>query len=151
MKSLLLLSTILILIFLFSCSEKWIMDIKPRNYEFKDEYMQKKWEYFLSLENCKKIEYLDSIYRPILFNSDSGVIELEYDSLLYNNSENYYYWLFREVQYITNKYPSIFIQHGSYGGTHNRQVVPVYNSENKDSLNQFVVDINDWKDSLGCK
>jgi|GEM_PF-1654216 len=151
MKGVYFVFIILILILSNSCSEKWIMDVDPRDYEFENDYIQTKWEYYLDLEDCKKVEYLDSIYRPILLKWNQGLIDSCLDSLLLFKEENYYYWLFREVQRLTNKYPTIMLQHGSYGGTHNHQFLPLYSSYSRDSLNQFDSDIQAWKDSLGCE
>lgn len=146
MKGIYIVSIVFILILTNSCSEKWIMDVDPRDYEFENEYIQTMWENYLNLEDCKKVEYLDSIYSPIIFKLNGGSL----DSLLLDREENYYYWLFREVQRLTNKWPSVFQQHGGYGGTHNHQFLPGYKSFSSDSLNQFDSDIRAWKDSLGC-
>lgn len=146
-----------IIFVLSSCSNKWIMDINPRDYEFENEYIQTKWNYFMKLEDCQKVEYLDSVFRPILkekIANNYGSYDLLYsniDTLLISNNqkqENFYYWIFREIHFITNRRPSTYVTHTSYGGVTNRQSPPGYLYE--DSLKYYNSDIQAWKDSLGC-
>lgn len=157
MKGVYFVFIILILILSNSCSEKWIMDVDPRDYEFENDYIQTKWEYYLDLEDCKKVEYLDSIYRPILeerifkLSDSTKSINTKIDSSLISitpKKENFYYWVFREVHRLTNLYPSVYITHWGYGGVTNRQSVPFYIPE--DSLKFYYKDISDWKNKLGC-
>lgn len=151
-------SLFLITIILSSCSEKWIMEVEPKDYKFENKYIQMKWEKFLNLNNCQKVDYLDSVFRPILkerMANNYGSYDLYYhtiDTLLISNNpkkENFYYWIFREVHNITNRRPSTYVTHWSYGGVTNKQSPPSYIYE--DSLEYYDEDIKAWKDSLGCE
>lgn len=148
---------IFITLLLNSCTNKTIYEISPSEYEFVDNYMQEKWNYFLSLNNCKKIEFLDSIYRPIVIEDkriwDSSLVNSRInrmmDSTLINDTENFYHWVFREIEELTGRRASQkFIQHYGYRGITNIQFSPGY--ESKDPVTPFLADIRAWKDSLGC-
>ena len=140
-----------------SCTNKTIYEISPSDYEFEDKYMQEKWEYFLGLNNCKKIEFLDSIYRPNVEEKkriwDSSLVNSRInrmmDSALINDSEIFYHWVFREIEELTGRRPSQkFLQHYGYGGITNIQFTPGY--ESRDPVTPFLADIRAWKDSLNC-
>ena len=148
---------ILVLFLSLGCSSPYLSDIDPRDYEFETEYAQKKWNYFLNLDGCNKIDFLDSLMRPILirnieiYNSKNKNQTNTYIDTLLNNEnspDNFYYWMFREVHRLTNHHPSIFIHHLGYMGITNVQITPSYSLS--DSLLNYNYDIKSWKDSLGC-
>lgn len=149
---------IAITMMLYSCSSPHIRDIDPREYEFETEYAQRKWNFFLELNSCEKVEYLDSLMRPILlrnieiYNSKNKLqTNTHIDTLLNNKNspDNFYYWVFREVHRLTNHHPSIFVHHFGYLGITNVQITPSYSIS--DSLLNYNYDIKSWKDSLGCE
>ncbi|MFN3195762.1 MAG: hypothetical protein ACE364_07440 [Chlorobiota bacterium] len=136
-----------------------VREIDSRDHKFRTEYKQKKWEEFLKLENCEKVEFVDSVMRPILLQNT----ELNYDSDCWEENsfsdtllcsdlafDDFYYWVFREVHRLTNRRPSVNVFYNSRpkNGSVFYSSRPTYRYE--DSLSYFNLDINAWKDSLGC-
>ncbi len=143
---------------IIGCSSTKFRDIEPKDYVFENDYIQTKWSNFMSLDDCSKIKHLDSIFRPILveksrvWNNPNLTEVLMIDTNLITGSrlpkENYYYWVFREIQSLTNLGPSVSLQYFGYMGIVNLQLNPAYFAG--DSLRVFNEDIKNWKDSLGC-
>lgn len=145
--------------FLLSCSSAKLRDISPKDYEFNNEYVQSKWEEYLNLSDCQKVDFVDSIYSISLYNSynkylDSNFVKTnDLDTNLYyyhnNKLENFYYWIFREIEFITGDGLSIPVTHFGYSGLTNIQVTPVYLA--RDGYEKFKNDVNRWKAILNCK
>lgn len=149
--------TFILLITVCACKNVRLRDIKPENYTFQNHHIQTNWEEFRQLENCKKVEFIDSVYTlyiKVLNNKDSNSInDVVFDTTLvsFNNGkiENFYYWIFREIEEITNKGPNAMVDHFGYYGTDNNQVIPYYYPPN--DMEKFKKDIKIWKDSIGCE
>lgn len=142
-----------------NCNETHVREIESNKHRFKSEYKQKKWEYFLGLNNCDKVYFLDSVMRPILsrnieLGKETMNWEINYfvDTLLFSDisSENFYYWTFGEVHRLTNHRPSFsfFVNEFKAGGFVDYDIMPSYRI--RDSLEKYNNDIEVWKDSLGC-
>lgn len=147
----------LMLLFI-SCSSTNLRDTTPNDYEFNNKFVQSKWKYFLNLSDCQKINFVDSIYSIIAYNSyheynDPGFIPKEdidtnliymYDKKL----ENFYYWIFREIELVTKSELNIVVDHYGFYGFTNRQVVPMYSARR--ALEAFKEDVSRWKVKLNC-
>jgi hypothetical protein len=149
---------ILALFLSFGCSTRNLRDISPKEYRFSNELVQSKWDYYLNLSDCEKVSYVDSIFSIVPLNKykkylDSNFVKKDSldESLAYYHKgklENFYYWIFREIEFITGSGLSIPVTHYGYYGLTNRQVAPGYLS--RDGYEKFKYDVKRWKDSLGC-
>ena len=136
-----------------------VREIDSREHNFRTEYKQKNWKYFMELSDCEKVEFLDSVMRPILLKN----IELKYDSNCWGENsfsdtllcsdlsfDDFYYWIYREINRVTNHNPSVnvFVNERNPDGLVIYGTTPRYRYV--DSLLLFNSDIEAWKDSLGC-
>lgn len=101
---------------------------------------------------------MDSIFTIVPLNNynkylDSNFVKTDSldESLIYyhdNKLENFYYWMFREIEFVAGSGLSVPVTHNGYYGLTNRQVAPGYLSS--DGFEKFKFDVKRWKDSLDC-
>lgn len=146
---------IIVLLVLISCSIKdnAYYKIDPNDYVFKTEYRNKLWKYYLHINDCDKINFIDSIYSAELIerdsiiyygkSHDSYVNKLDtnlYDrSIYFERNENFYYWMFR---YMYELPLNSYWKHIDN--------IPTQTAPPFECYQEFQENLDNWREILNC-
>ncbi len=138
------------LLIMIGCAKTYDKYTDPKDYVFKTERRNILWQYYLSLDDCAKVDFIDSIYRGTAVTDSISNVRSLIDTNLIEHSwtgENFYYWIFREILLITRHGPPGDYNDylGFYCYDPNHQAAPGY-----DNFETFDNDIKKWKEILNC-